>query len=201
MPAAFAKCQCLVPDHSPRFLTPAHRTRRADFPHRVLQWDHAFRTRAARALGSKVDGCRSRVRPQRAARLSTLPSRRPRRPPSQFTPRWTGCGWQQSLPSDSCPSLQQVMPPGSPAQTGVLGHATPEDCRTSTSFLTRGPFPRPALPGVSSVGSEEAPHGADLRPPHKRLVRFSRMRLSQRCPINASRIGTGVRDPQSRCSA
>ena len=29
------------------FPPPAHRTRRADFPHRALQWDHAPRTRNA----------------------------------------------------------------------------------------------------------------------------------------------------------
>ena len=37
------------------------------------------------------------------------------------------------------------------------------------------------------VGSEEAPVGAGLRPPLKRLVQFSRKPLSQRCLIEGSR--------------
>ena len=37
------------------------------------------------------------------------------------------------------------------------------------------------------VGSEEAPRRAGLRPPHKRLVRFSRKPLSQRCLSEGSR--------------
>ena len=39
---------------------------------------------------------------------------------------------------------------------------------------------------VLVVGSEEAPRRADLRPPLKRLVRFSRKPLSQRCLIGDS---------------
>ena len=47
---------------------------------------------------------------------------------------------------------------------------------------TRPPLAQsPGFHRASGVGSEEAPHGAGLRPPLKRLVRFSRKPLSQRC--------------------
>ena len=44
-PHAFAAA--LSPAPIGPFPPPAHRTRRADFPHRALQWDHASRTRNA----------------------------------------------------------------------------------------------------------------------------------------------------------
>ena len=70
--------------------------------------------------GSRQQGKRWPLegRPQRAARLPTLPSRRPRRPSSLFTPRWTGFGRQQSLPSENRPSLQHVMHRDSPTLAG-----------------------------------------------------------------------------------
>ena len=44
-----------------------------------------------------------------------------------------------------------------------------------------------AFVGKPTVGSEEAPRGADLRPPLKRPVQFSRRPLSQRCLNEDSR--------------
>ena len=61
------------------------------------------------------------------------------------------------------------------------------------TFTNRLPRPtRPLLPQshgfrrVCSVGSEEAPRRAGLRPPLKRLVQFSRKPLSRRCLIEDS---------------
>ena len=45
----------------------------------------------------------------------------------------------------------------------------------------------PLFADFTAVGSEEVPRGAGLRPPLKRLVRFSRKPLSQRCLIEGSR--------------
>ena len=45
----------------------------------------------------------------------------------------------------------------------------------------------PLFADFAAVGSEEAPVGAGLRPPLKRLVQFSRKPLSQRCLIEGSR--------------
>ena len=55
----------------------------------------------------------------------------------------------------------------------------------SAASLRRVPWGE--FPDLTGVGSEEAPRGAGLRPPLKRLVRFSRKPLSQRCLIEGSR--------------
>ncbi len=51
------------------------------------------------------------------------------------------------------------------------------------------PSLRPRYRAFITVGSEEAPRGASLRPPLKRPVRFSRKPLSQRCRSEGSRKG------------
>ena len=95
-------------------------------------------------------------RPQRAARLPALLPRRPRRPSSLLTPRWTG--------SRNRPSLQHVMRPDSSTLAGVIGKATPGAHRLSTSLSTWGPFPQPALPGVSGTTDPSATPTAQSAP-------------------------------------
>ena len=67
------------------FPAPAPRTRRADFRHRALQWDHAPRTQATKANDSK-DEVAARVSAAEAARLPPFLPRRARRPSSLSTP-------------------------------------------------------------------------------------------------------------------
>lgn len=69
----------------------------------------------------------------------------------------------------SHPSLQQAMHPGSPAQSAVIGPATPEARRSSSSLLTWDTYSRPAFPGVSShtapsatESARNAPHGVPV---------------------------------------
>ena len=73
------------------------------------------------------------------------------------------------LPSENRPSLRHVMRPDSPTLAGGIGKATPGARRPSTSLSTWGPFPRPALPGVSSTTdpsatppAQPAPHGGPV---------------------------------------
>ncbi len=67
------------------FPAPAPRTRRADFRHRALQWDHAPRTQATKANDIK-DEVAARVSAAEAARLPPFLPRRARRPSSLSTP-------------------------------------------------------------------------------------------------------------------
>ena len=57
--------------------------------------------------------------------------------------------------------------------------------------------PVPLFARFDGVGSEEAPVGAGLRPPLKRLVQFSRKPLSQRCLIEGSRNARRI-DPVNK---
>ena len=74
------------------FPAPAPRTRRADFRHRALQWDHAPRTQATKANDSK-DEVAARVSAAEAARLPPFLPRRARRPSSLSTPSSDPTNW------------------------------------------------------------------------------------------------------------
>ncbi len=56
------------------------------------------------------------------------------------------------------------MRPDSSTLAGVIGKATPGARRLSTSLSTWGPFPRPALPGVSSTTNPSATPPAQSAP-------------------------------------
>ena len=56
------------------------------------------------------------------------------------------------------------MRPDSSTLAGVIGKATPGARRVSTSLSTWGPFPRPALPGVSSTTNPSATPPAQSAP-------------------------------------
>src|SRR5262249_12660587 len=82
----------------------------------------------------------------------------------------------------------------------VIGSCQSPGCLSRVALtLNQGPFPRPALPGIDGVGSEEARRSASLRPPLKLDVRFSRIQLSQRRVNNAGSMkesgGSGARVP------
>ena len=78
---------CLNPAPIVTFPAPALRTRRADFRHRALQWDHAPRTRTA----GKIPGGRWSDSPDIICGRGTASALRSRlvsgAPPSLFTPR------------------------------------------------------------------------------------------------------------------
>ncbi len=114
-------------------------------------WPHGFGREELH--GSRLDcGCGLACQ-QACRRLDGPRPRTPEKPP----------------PPGTRPSLPHVMRPGSPAFSGVIGHATPDTCRPSTSFLTWGPFPRPVLLGVASstdpsatLPAQPAPHGGPV---------------------------------------
>ena len=190
-PHAFAAA--LSPAPIGPFPPPAHRTRRADFPHRALQWDHAPRTRNAEPgtyAGPVV--CVPPVLRSCTALPALNPVRRVARPVYALTtsglPKMRG--WPDSF-AYACDAS------GLPAlHAGILGRATPAGLRPSVI----GPHLRP-LSSAGIVGSEEAPRGADLRPPPKRLVRFSRKPLSQRCRYKSPRKEPASGGEPARCAS
>ena len=115
------------------FPPPALRTRRADFRHRALQWNHAARTR--------VPG-----RGQRAGLASRgtwpAPLRRPAGVSSGLLTPW------RQRPLRSSPLLVHVMTSGIPAHLrGTRPSVTPASLLPFAIASTCGPFPPPALPG------------------------------------------------------
>ncbi len=162
-PHAFAAA--LSPAPIGPFPPPAHRTRRADFPHRALQWDHAPRTRNAEpgtyagpvvcvppALRSctalpALNPVRRVARPVYALTTSGLPKMR---------------GWADSF-AYACDAS------GLPAlHAGILGRATPAGLRPSVigphlrplssagitpRLQSYGPLRHPADPAFPSQGS------------------------------------------------
>ena len=101
------------------FPAPAPRTRRADFRHRALQWDHAPRTRTAGATRACRGGSdpRHHLRPLHGAR-SAFPSRI-RRVVEPVHASTTSNLYR------STPSLMHVMLPESSPSTRGPGIATP----------------------------------------------------------------------------
>ncbi len=122
-----------------------------EFQQQQGSWPHGFGREELH--GSRLDcGCGLACQ-QACRRLDGPRPRTPEKPP----------------PPGTRPSLPHVMRPGSPAFSGVIGHATPDTCRPSTSFLTWGPFPRPVLLGVASstdpsatLPAQPAPHGGPV---------------------------------------
>ena len=109
-----------VPQSSPwpRFLVPALRTRRADFPHRALQWDHAPRTRTTRTGRGREEP----VGPVARGRCTTAIL-----PPTSFPVCRQTCsrpGGVEPFGSDpfasACDAFRSLCPQG-----GVIGWATP----------------------------------------------------------------------------
>ena len=102
----------------PRFQSPALRTRRADFPHRALQWDHAPRTRTTRT----GRGRKEPVGPVARGRCTTAIL-----PPTSFPVCRQTCsrpGGVEPFGSDpfasACDAFRSLCPQG-----GVIGWATP----------------------------------------------------------------------------
>ena len=170
-PHAFAAA--LSPAPIGPFPPPAHRTRRADFPHRALQWDHASRTRNAEPetyAGPVV--CVPPVLRSCTALPALNPVQRVARPVSALTtsglPKMRG--WPDSF-AYACDAS------GLPAlHAGILGRATPAGLRPSVigphlrplssagitpRLQSYGPLRHPAGPAFPSRGSGCRVHGTD----------------------------------------
>ena len=172
-PHAFFFAAALSPAPIGPFPPPAHRTRRADFPHRALQWDHASRTRNAEPgtyAGPMV--CMPSVLRSCTALPALNPVQRVARPVYALTtsglPKMRG--WPDSF-AYACDAS------GLPAlRAGILGRATPAGLRPSVigphlrplssagitpRLQSYGPLRHPAGPAFPSRGSGCRVHGTD----------------------------------------
>ena len=118
----------------PRFQSPALRTRRADFPHRALQWDHAPRTRTTRTGRGREEP----VGPVARGRCTTAIL-----PPTSFPVCRQACsrpGDVEPFGSDpfasACDAFRTLCP-----QDGVLGKATPAGIHPSRIAPHLRPLP------------------------------------------------------------